>query len=180
MEHGGDIRHDRRHRRLLLDYRSERDYLVHGHADFLSFSIHIVCELRFSVCEKASERLFRALADIEIICVGIDIALEQERALLRIVYRFNEFVVPFGVVDRRDKLVLCAYAAPFELLRRLNDSRALGKGQPDRLRRGSGLEAVNQRARAKAQRENKNQQSGNIFFENASFILNASSFGEKL
>ena len=50
---------------------------------FLSFSIHIVCELRFSVCEKASERLFRALADIEIICVGIDIALEQERAILR-------------------------------------------------------------------------------------------------
>lgn len=93
----------------------------------MSFSIHIVCELRFSVCEKASERLFRALADIEIICVGIDIALEQERALLRIVYRFNEFVVPFGVVDRRDKLVLCAYAALFELLRRLNDSRALGK-----------------------------------------------------
>lgn len=106
----------------------------------MSFSIHIVCELRFSVCEKASERLFRALADIEIICVGIDIALKQERALLRIVYSFNEFVVPFGVVDRRDKLVLCAYAALFELLRRLNDSRALRKGQPDRLRRGGGLE----------------------------------------
>ena len=93
----------------------------------MSFSIHIVCELRFCIREKASERLFRALADIEIICVGIDIALEQERALLRIVYSFNEFVVPFGVVDRLDELVLCAYAALFELLRRLKDSRALGK-----------------------------------------------------